>query len=164
MRVKYTSGPPVAGHNGQEAIALPADAGKRTTHYTIEGPGVPTSAKYKETDQHGFADSSLLVGERLLRVGLKYSNQQISEQITVHKGAALGRSGVARRIRAALVARATSQGTTASEASVAFVQARKANGIQTRAQKVDASGDKAAGEVSDSEHSELTEFETDVEA
>lgn len=164
MRVKYTSGPPVTGHNGQEAIALPDDAGKRITHYTLEGPGVPNPANYEETEQHGFADSSLLVGERLLRVGLNYSNQQISEQINVHKGAALGRSGVARRIRAALVARATSQGTTASEASAAFVKARQANGIQTRAQKVAASDDKAAGEVSDSELSELTEFETDAEA
>lgn len=193
MRTKFTSGDPVTTHDGVEykTKGFP-ETGKRITHYTNEGPGSPTSTTYQDTEQHLFAFPDLLVGDKVLEIGAKYTNNQISAKITasaVENGPLLTESGVAHRIRKAIEKRALKQKVSYDEMMATWKESRKSNGVATRAARVpkarqtrqttlngaaveddDETEQSAAyekdfgGERKNSAVSELTEFESDAEA
>lgn len=194
MRTKFTTGDPVTTHNGVEYTTKgSAETGKRVTHYTNEGSSSPTSTAYQDTEQHLFAFPDLLVGDKILEIGVKYTNNQISARITaaaVENGPLLTESGVAHRIRTAMAKRALEQNVDYDEIEATFRESRKSNGVATRAarkQKVKSNGqstftgpsvdnDDDADEQSsayekdfseerkNSVVSEMTEFESDDEA
>ena len=128
-RTKYTSGDPVTTHDGVEYTTNNStDNGKRTTHYTNEGPGGPTSTTYQDTEQHLFAFPDLLVGDEVLEIGAKYTNNQISAKIAaaaVENGPTLTESGVAHRIRRALAKKAKELNISVAEVKATFKQSRK---------------------------------------
>lgn len=140
MRTKFTSGDPVTTHNGAEYTTKgSAETGKRITHYTNEGLSGPTSKTYQDTEQHLFVFPDLLVGDKVLEIGAKYTNNQISAKITaaaVENGPLLTESGVAHRIRKAMAKRALEQNVSYEEVEAAFRESRQSNGVATRAARV----------------------------
>jgi hypothetical protein len=193
-RTKFTTGDPVTTHNGVEYTTEGSDdPGKRTTHYTNEGPSGPTSTTYQDTEQHLFAFPDLLVGDKILEIAAKYTNGQMSAKITaaaVENGTLLTESGVAHRVRSALKKRAAEQNVSLIDVNKAFKQLRESNGVPTRKPRVprakktdqaslagsavedddEVDGQSAAheqdsgGEKKGSEGSEVTELESDAEA
>jgi hypothetical protein len=193
-RTKFTTGDRVTTHNGVEYTTKGSDeTGKRITHYTNEGPSGPTSTTYQDTEQHLFAFPDLLVGDKILEIAAKYTNNQISAKITaaaVEGGQLLTESGVAHRVRSAIAKRALEQNASYDDVNTAFKQSRKSNGVPTRkprvprAKKLDQAslagsviedddevdGQSAAheqdsgGEKKGSEGSEVTELESNAEA
>ena len=194
MRTKFTSGDPVITHDGVEYTTKgSAETGKRVTHYTNDGSSGPTSTTYQDTEQHLFAFPDLLVGDKVLEIGAKYTNNQISAKITavaVENGPLLTESGVAHRIRRAMAKRALEQNVSYDEIEAMFRESRRSNGVATRAARVqkakskgqstltgptlddedDADEQSAAYEKDFGEErknsvvSEMTEFESDSEA
>jgi hypothetical protein len=193
-RTKFTSGDPVTTHNGVEYTTKGSDEpGERITHYTNKGPSGPTSTTYQDTEQHLFAFPDLLVGEKMLEIGAKYTNSQMSAKINaaaVEGGTLLTESGVAHRVRSALKRRAREQNVSLTDVNAAFKQTRESNGVPTRKPRVpkakktgqaalasstvedddEVDGQSAAdeqdsgGEKKGSEGSEVTELESDAEA
>lgn len=194
MRTKFTSGDPVTTHNGVEYTTKGSDkTGKRTTHYTNEGSGGPTSTTYQDAEQHLFAFPDLLVGDKVLEIGAKHTNNQISAKITtaaVENGPLLTESGVAHRVRKAIEKRALEQNVGYDEMMATWKESRRSNVVATRAARVpkdrqtrqttlagavdedadevdeqSAAYDKDFGkERKNSVISEMTEFESDTEA
>ena len=140
MRTKFASGDPVTTHDGIEYTTKGfPKIGKRVTHYTNEGPGSPTSTTYQDTEQHLFAFPVLLIGDKVLEIGSKYTNHQISAKITaaaVENGHLLTESGVAHRIRKAIEKRALEQNVSYDEMMATWKESRKSNGVATRAAHV----------------------------
>ena len=140
MRTKFTSGDPVTTHNGAEYTTRgSAETGKRITHYTNEGLSGPTSKTYQDTEQHLFVFPDLLVGDKVLEIGAKYTNNQISAKITtaaVENGPLLTESGVAHRVRKAIEKRALEQNVSYDEMMATWKESRKSNGVATRAARV----------------------------
>lgn len=140
MRTKFTSGNPVTTHNGAEYTTKgSAETGKRITHYANEGSSGPTSKTYQDTEQHLFAFPDLLIGDKVLEIGAKYTNNQISAKITaaaVENGPLLTESGVAHRIRKAMAKRALEQNVSYEEVEATFRELRQSNGVATRAARV----------------------------
>ncbi|KAM0700863.1 hypothetical protein Q7P35_012585 [Cladosporium inversicolor] len=193
-RTKYTSGDPVTTHDGVEYTTKNSnETGKRTTHYTNEVPDGPTSTTYQDTEQHLFAFPDLLVGDKVLEIGAKYTNNQIAAKIAdaaVENGPILTESGVAHRVRSAVAKRAQEQNVEYDDVMATFKESRKSNGVATRAPRVpkakqtgkktlagpavdddDEADDQSAtykedsgGERKGSPGSELTELESDAEA
>lgn len=194
MRTKFTSGDPVTTHNGVEYTTKGSEkTGKRTTHYSNEGFSGPTSTTYQDTEQHLFAFPNLLVGDKVLEIGAKYTNNQISAKITaaaVKNGPLLTESGVAHRVRKGIEKRALEQNVSYDEMMATWKELRNSNGVATRAARV-AKGRQTrqitlAGEVDEDDDevdeqsaayekdfgkerknsviSEMTEFESDTEA
>ena len=194
MRTKFTSGDPVTTHDGVEYTTKGfAKTGKRITHYTNEGPGSPTSTTYQDTEQHLFAFPDLLVGDKILEIGAKYTNNQISAKITaaaVENSPVLTESGIAHRIKTAMAKKALEQNVSVDDFKETFKQSRRSNGVATRAARVprakkpgqmtltgtsvkddDEADEQSAayeqdfgGERKNSAISEMTEFESDEEA
>jgi len=140
MRTKLTSGDAVTTHDGVEFTTkgFPV-TGKRVTHYTNEGPGGPTSTTYQDTEQHLFAFPDLLVGDKVLEIGAKYTNNQIAAKIAaaaLPNGPVLTESGVAHRIRRAMANKAKEQGISVADVKAAFKASRQSNGVPTRAPRV----------------------------
>jgi hypothetical protein len=193
-RTKFTTGDPVTNHDGVEYTTKDSDEpGKRTTHYTNKGPSGPTSTTYQDTEQHLFAFPDLLVGDKMLEIGAKYTNNQISAKINaaaVENGQLLTESGVAYRVRSAMKRRAREQNVSLASVNAAFKQSRRSNGVPTRKPRVprakktgqaalagptfevddEVDGQSAAheqcsgGEKEASEASEVTELESGAEA
>lgn len=193
-RTKFTTGDPVTTHDGAEYTTKGSDeTGKRVTHYTNKGPSGPTSTTYQDTEQHLFAFPDLLVGDKLLEIGAKYTNKQISAKIAdaaVENGTLLTDSGIAHRVRSAMTKRALEQNVSYDDVKAAFKELRSSNGVQTRKPRVskakktgqaaltgaaaddnDEADDQSAankedsdGEKKGSEGSEMTELESDAEA
>ena len=129
MRTKFTSGDAVTTHDGVEYTTKGSDeTGKRVTHYTNEGSDGPTSTTYQDTEQHLFAFPDLIVGDKALEIGAKYTNNQISVKIAaaaVENGPTLTESGVAHRIRRALAMKAKELNISVAEVKATFKQSRK---------------------------------------
>jgi hypothetical protein len=139
-RTKFTTGDPVTTYNGVEYTTKDSDEpGKRTTHYTNKSPSGSTPTTYQDTEQHLFAFPDLLVGDKMLEIGAKYTNNQISAKINaaaVEGDTLLTESGVAHRVRSAMKKRAREQNVSLADVNTAFKQSRRSNGVPTRKTRV----------------------------
>jgi hypothetical protein len=103
--------------------------------YVKKAPATPAAATTPTpaySDQHLFTNSELLFGETLLNLAEKYSNSDISKNVSKKFGTdqtTIGDSGVSLRTKRALKARAIANNITFDQAKEDLKQARLANGI-----------------------------------